>query len=176
MRRIAAHGVRIVVDDFRKDVTKTKKDGARGRLRIDYGDRQVASNPTAAIAWLWKFIDGAKTAGELYGRALVVIAAERYAASRVVLPAAQRAHPQRFGSHKDLADKALAKLAGPHVPASMKQLSKAIDAAQTALHKAEDAARDSASRHVADDNDSDDPTPLDETVDGDLEALLAAEA
>lgn len=176
MRRIAAYGVRIVVEDFREDVTKTKRDGTRGRVRIDYGDRQVASNPAAAIKWLWRFIDGATTAGELYGRALVVIAAERYAASRVVLPAAQRAHPQHFGSHKDLAEKALAKLAGPHVPASIKQLSKAIDAAHTALHKAEDAARDSASRQVADDNDSDDPTPLDETVDGDLEAPLAAEA
>jgi hypothetical protein len=28
---------------------------------------------------LWKFVDGAKTAGELYGRALVVIAAEQHA-------------------------------------------------------------------------------------------------
>jgi ParB/RepB/Spo0J family partition protein len=171
VRRIAAQGVRIVVEDFREDVTKTKKDGTRGRLRIDYGDRQVASNPTAAITWLWKFIDGAKTAGELYGRALVVIAAERYAASRVVLPAAQRSHPQHFGSHKDLAEKALAKLAGPHVPASMKQLSKAIDAAHSALHTAEDAACEGRSRQVADDA-PDDPAPLDE----DVEAPLAAEA
>jgi ParB/RepB/Spo0J family partition protein len=174
VRRIAAHGVRIVVEDFREDVTKTKKDGTRGRLRIDYGDRQVASNPTAATTWLWKFIDGAKTAGELYGRALVVIAAERYAASRVVLPSAQRAHPQHFGSHKDLAEKALAKLAGPHVPASMKQLSKAIDAAHAALHKAEDAVRESRSRQVADDRPDDTP-PVDDTVDEDLDAALAAE-
>ena len=175
MRRIAAHGVRIVVEDFRKDVTKTKKDGTRGRLRIDYGDRQTANDPTAAVKWLWKFIDGAKTAGELYGRALVVIAAERYAASRIVLPAAQRSHPQHFGSHKDLAEKALAKLAGPHVPASMKQLSKAIDAAHAALHKAEGAERETRSRQLAEDG-PDDPAPLDETVDEDLEAPLAAEA
>jgi hypothetical protein len=32
---------------------------------------------------MWRFVDGAKTAGELYGRALVVIAAEQYA-SRLV--------------------------------------------------------------------------------------------
>ena len=171
VRRIAAHGVRIVIEDFRQDITKTRKGGTRGRLRIDYGDRDVANNATAAITWLWKFVGGAKTAGELYGRALVVIAAERYAASCVVLPAAQRAHPQHFGSHKDLAEKALVKLAGPHVPASMKQLSKAIDAAYTALHQAEDAARESRSREVADDG-PDDPAPLDE----DLEAPLAAEA
>jgi hypothetical protein len=48
--------VRIVVEDFREDVTKNKKDGTRGRLRIDDGDRHVANNPTAAITWLWKFI------------------------------------------------------------------------------------------------------------------------
>jgi len=51
--RLAAGGVRLVVDDLRADVTKTRKDGSRGRLRIEYGD---ARDPQAAIAWLWKFI------------------------------------------------------------------------------------------------------------------------
>jgi hypothetical protein len=145
----------MVMEDFRTDVTKTKKDGTRGRLKIDYGDRHVADHPTAAIQWLWKFLDGAKTAGELYGRALVVIAAERYAASRIVLPAAQRQHPQHYGSHKDLAEKALAKLAGPHIPGSVKRLTKAIDAAHTALHKAEDATRNGRDGNVA----ADEPDP-----------------
>jgi ParB/RepB/Spo0J family partition protein len=72
--RIAAGGVRLVIDELRTDVTKTRKDGTRGRLRIDYGDHR---NPEAAVAWLWKFVDAAKTASELYGRALMVIAAER---------------------------------------------------------------------------------------------------
>ena len=31
-------GIRLVIDEFRTDVTKTRKDGSRGRLRIDYGD------------------------------------------------------------------------------------------------------------------------------------------
>ena len=75
-----------MVDDLRADVTRTRKDGSRGRLRVDYGD---ARDPQAAVAWLWKFVDGAKTAGELYGRALVVIAAEQYA-TRLVVPAGQR--------------------------------------------------------------------------------------
>jgi ParB/RepB/Spo0J family partition protein len=35
VRRLAAYGVRIVVEDFRKDVTNAKQDGTRGRLRID---------------------------------------------------------------------------------------------------------------------------------------------
>jgi hypothetical protein len=51
--RIAAGGVRLVVDELRSDVTKTRKDGSRGRLRIDYGDHR---NPDAAVAWLWKFV------------------------------------------------------------------------------------------------------------------------
>ena len=66
--RIAAGGVRLVIDELRSDVTKTRKDGSRGRLRFDYGDHR---NPEAALAWLWKFVDGAKTADELYGRALM---------------------------------------------------------------------------------------------------------
>jgi hypothetical protein len=163
----------MVIEDFRTDVTKTKKDGKRGRLKIDYGDRHAADHPTAAMQWLWKFLDGAKTAGELYGRALVVIAAERYAASRIVLSAAQRQHPQRYGSHKDLAEKALAKLAGPHIPASMKQLTKAVDAAYAALHKAEDSTRNGGGGSVA----ADEPDPTvqlsageESDVDGELDA------
>ena len=52
-------GIRLVVEEFRTDVTKTRKDGSRGALRIDYGDPRKPDGP---IAWLWKFIDGAKTA------------------------------------------------------------------------------------------------------------------
>jgi hypothetical protein len=50
--RIAAGGVRVVIDELRTDVTKTRKDGTRGRLRIDYGDHR---DPEAALTWLWKF-------------------------------------------------------------------------------------------------------------------------
>ena len=56
-----------MVEELRSDVTKTRKDGSRGRLRMDYGDSR---HPQVALQWLWKFIDGAKTPGELYGRAL----------------------------------------------------------------------------------------------------------
>jgi hypothetical protein len=131
--RIAAGGERLVVDELRTDVTKTRKDGSRGRLRVDYGEHR---DPQAAIAWLWKFIDGAKTAGELYGRALVVIAAEQYA-TRLVVSASQRMPATRWSSHKDLAAKALQKLAGPHVPASLTKLEQAVKRAHTAFDKAE---------------------------------------
>jgi hypothetical protein len=119
--RLAAGGVRLVVDDLRSDVAKTRNDGSRGRLGIDYGD---ARDPKAAVAWLWKFIDGAKIAGELYGRALVVSAAERYAApGRAREPAVPAS---RLSSHTDVAAKALRKLAGPHLPASLTRLERAV--------------------------------------------------
>src|SRR5437764_10938888 len=115
-------GIRLVIDEFRSDVTKTLKNGQRGRLRIDYGD---AHKPGDAVKWLWTFVDGAKTAGELYGRALVVICAEQYA-SRLVVPQSQRSHPTRWSSHKDLAAKALTKLTTRHLPASLRQLEAAV--------------------------------------------------
>jgi hypothetical protein len=126
--RIAAGGVRLVVDELRTDVTKTRKDGSRGRLRIDYGDHR---DPQAALAWLWKFVEGARTAGELYGRALVVIAAEQYA-SRLVLPVSQRGPRSPWSSRKDIAAKALKKLAGPHLPASLSAVERAVKRARAA--------------------------------------------
>jgi hypothetical protein len=66
---------------------------------------------------LWKLIDGAKTAGEHCGRALVDTAAEQHATWPVV-PSSQRMPASRWSSHKDIAAKALKKLAGPHVPTS----------------------------------------------------------
>lgn len=135
--RLAVSGIRLVIDEFRADVTKTRKDGSPGRLRIDYGDPRQPEKP---IAWLWRFIDGAKSAGELYGRALVVIAAEQYA-SRMVLPQSQRTHPTGWSSHKDAAAKALRKLAGPHLPASLKQLENAVKRAYREHEQAEQQVR-----------------------------------
>jgi hypothetical protein len=125
IHHLAVAGVRLAVEELREDMTKTRKDGSRGRLKIDYGDPK---EPEAAIEWLWRFLDRARTAGELYGRALVVIAAEQYA-SRLVLPASQRTYREHWGSHRDLAAKALRKLAGRHVPASLKQLERAVEQA-----------------------------------------------
>jgi ParB/RepB/Spo0J family partition protein len=136
--RIAAGGIRLVIDELRTDVTKTRKDGSRGRLRYDYGDHR---DPQAALAWLWKYIDGAKTAGELYGRALVVIAAEQYA-TRLVVPSSQRLPATRWSSHKDLATRALKKIAGPHVPASLARLEQAVKRAHATYDKAEAGARE----------------------------------
>lgn len=123
VHHLAMAGIRLVVEELRSDVTRTRKDGTRGRLKIDYGDPK---QPEAAISWLWKYLDRATSPGELYGRALVVVAAEQYAA-RMVLPASQRNYRAHWGSHKDTAAKALKKLAGPHLPASLKALERAIE-------------------------------------------------
>jgi ParB/RepB/Spo0J family partition protein len=149
--RIAAGGIRVTINELRTDVTKTRKDGSRGRLRYDYDDHR---DPQAAIAWLWRYIDAAKSAGELYGRALVVIAAEQYA-TRLVVPASQRMPATRWSSHKDIAAKALRKLAGPHVPASLTRLEQAVKRAHAAYDKAETAARERqrAERQPVEDDD-----------------------
>jgi hypothetical protein len=137
-------------------------DGTRGRLRIDYGDPR---EPREAIAWLWKFLDGAKTAGELYGRALVIIAAEQYA-SRLVLTASQRGHRSQWSSRKDTAAKALRKLAGPQLPASLSALERAVKRAHAAHDEVEQAQRREARENAAADIE---PTPPVEPTDADGE-------
>ena len=132
---IALRGIRLVIGDFRQDVTKTKKDGTRGALRITYGDGLDHSNQAH---WLWNYLNGAQTAGELYGRALVVIAAEHYA-SRLVVPTSQHRPALQWSSHKDIALKALEKLAGPHLAPTLKALEKAVAKAKREHGEARDA-------------------------------------
>jgi hypothetical protein len=54
----------------------------------------------------------------------------------------------RWSSHKDLAAKALRKLAGPHVPASLTKLEQAVKRAHSTYEKAETTQRE-AQRHEA---------------------------
>ncbi|MDP8967611.1 MAG: hypothetical protein M3N04_03340 [Actinomycetota bacterium] len=61
----------------------------------------------------------------------MVIAAEQHT-SRVVVSSSQRMPSTRWSSRKDIAAKALQKLAGPHVPASLTKLEQAIKRAHTA--------------------------------------------
>jgi hypothetical protein len=149
IQRLAANGIRLVIGELRTDVTKTRKDGTPGRLRIDYGDHR---NPEAAIKWLWRYLEGAKTAGELYGRALVVISAEHYA-SRLVLPSGHRISATRWSSRKDVASKALTRLAGPHIPASLKRLEQAVKRAHSAYEQAQNASRAPAGETPSEDSD-----------------------
>ena len=70
---IAANGIRLVFDQQRETTTPTLKSGERGETKVSYGEVEDAA------AWLWKFVEGARSAGELYGRVLVVFAAQDYA-------------------------------------------------------------------------------------------------
>ncbi len=138
-----------------------RKDGSRGRLRIDYGDQR---EPEAALKWLWRYVDAARTAGDFYGRGLVVISAEQYAA-RMVIPARQRSYRTAWSSHKDIAAKALAKLAGPYLPVSLKALERAVKRAHdeyAAAIKARSAAVPAAG--------TEEPVEADGRVDEEVEA------
>jgi len=59
-----------------------------------------------------------------------------------VVPASQRSAPVRWSSHKDHASKALRKLAGPHLPASLRQLETAVKRADAEYARAERQAHD----------------------------------
>jgi hypothetical protein len=79
----------------------------------------------------------------------VVIAAEQHAC-QLVVPSSQRFGVKRWPSHRDHAAKALQKLAGPHLPVTIKQLEKAIAKAGAELHEAQEQARtESRNRAVA---------------------------
>ena len=72
-------------------------------------------------------MDGARNAGELYGRALVVFAAQHYA-SQLVLPTSQRRSSVLPGSHKDIARMAFERVTKHVLPASHSQLQRAVTA------------------------------------------------
>lgn len=79
---------------------------------------------------------------------LVVIAAEQYA-SRLVVPKSQQTPSTRWSSHKDHAARALEKLAGPHLPASLAQLQKAVERAHRDYDAAGERVRSQAAKDRA---------------------------
>ena len=143
IRSIAAGGIRLVVESLRTDITRTVKGGGRGRLRIDYG-----KDPQPAIDYIWDFLDGATTAGQLYGRALVVVAADRFA-QRMVLPAARQGCRERWYSREDRAIAALEAIAKPHLPASLAQLEAAVAEAHATYERTCAQAREAAAAAAA---------------------------
>ncbi len=118
---VAANGLRLVLDEHRETTTPTLKSGRKGKTKVAYGDAGDA------VKWLWTFVDGAKSAGELYGRVLVVFAAQHYA-SQLVLPASKRRSSALPASRKDAAQKAFERIVKPVLPASCKQLERALAA------------------------------------------------
>ena len=59
----------------RRRVPHGRDEDARRRHTRPAADRlRRPAEPDAALEWLWRYVDGARTAGELYGRGLVVAA------------------------------------------------------------------------------------------------------
>jgi ParB/RepB/Spo0J family partition protein len=116
---IAANGIRLVISEHRTTTTPTLKSGKAGATKVTYGDTEDA------VQWLWRFVDGARTAGELYGRVLVVFAAQAYAHD-LVLPAGQRRGRVVPHSRKDIARKAFERIVKGVLPASSLQLTRAL--------------------------------------------------
>ena len=162
-RTIAENGLRLVLDEHRSTVTPTLNSGKPGKTKVIYGDIDVASK------WLWRFIDGAKTAGELYGRALVVFAAQHYAC-QLVLPNSKRRSSILPGSHKDTARKAFERVTKSVLPASHKALQRALEAEacayRTRVADLDTRVRDERTA-AAEANGSDVAEEMPEPVDGD---------
>lgn len=117
---IAANGIRLVIEEHRTVTTPVLKSGKRGKTKVAYGEVEDAAK------WLWKFIEGAKNAGELYGRVLVVFAAQHYA-QQLVLPAGQRRGSVLPYTRKDTARKAFERITKNVLPASHVQLQRAME-------------------------------------------------
>lgn len=117
---LAATGIRLVFNEHRKTETPLLKSGKRGKTKVTYSEIQDAER------WLWKFIDRANTAGELYGRALVVYAAQHYAQA-LVLPKSQRHGSVLPRSHQEIARKAFERLTKTALPGTHVQLQRAIE-------------------------------------------------
>lgn len=140
---IAANGIRLVIEQHRTVTTPTLKNGEAGRTKVDYGEVEDAAT------WLWTFIDGARNAGELYGRALVVFAAQHYAYD-LVLPTSQRRSSVLPRSRKDAARKAFERVTKSVLPGSYAQLQRALDREARDYAKRQGELTDPASeRHVA---------------------------
>ena len=136
-RTIAANGLRLVLEEHRTTTTPRLKSGKPGQTKVTYREVENASK------WLWKFLAGAKTAGDVYSRALVVYAAQHYA-SQLVLPTAQRRGSALPRSYKDTARKAFEQITKSVLPASYVQLQRAIAAEARSYHKHLDAAEAAA--------------------------------
>jgi hypothetical protein len=139
---IAAAGLRVCVDELSSVEVPKLKSGKDGKPKVVYADLAEAER------WMWKFVDGAKTAGELYGRALVVLWAAHYALDEV-LP-----HGERRGrvvedllSYDDKLIKILERLGKRHLPAQLTRLRRAIALEANAYRKAKDELAAEAARH-----------------------------
>lgn len=172
-RAIAANGIRLVLDEQRTTTTPTLKSGQPGKTKVSYGE------PEAALKWLWAFVDGARTAGELYGRTLVVFACQHYA-NQLALPNSQRRGSVLPRLHRDTARKAFEKVTKTALPGSHRELARAIEREACEYRDKITALERHARATAATDDAGEEPDvePIDdvdaELEDEDLEELQAA--
>ena len=119
------------------------------------------------MKWLWKFVDGAKSAGELYGRTMVVFACQHYA-NQLALPTSQRRPSTLPRSHRNTARKGFEKITKTALPASHRELARAIER-EAREYRARIAALDQHAHAAAMAADDVGEEPDAEPVDGDDE-------
>jgi ParB/RepB/Spo0J family partition protein len=139
---IAANGIRLVIEEHRTVTTPVLKSGKRGKTKVAYGEVENAAT------WLWSFVEGAKSAGELYGRVLVVFASQHYA-QNLVLPASQRRGSVLPGTRKDTARKAFERITKNVLPASHMQLQRALEREARAYTKQQEQLDVASRKHAA---------------------------
>ena len=119
-RTIAANGLRLVLEEHRVTTTPTLRERQagrdEGRLRRRRGRRRSGCGGSSTRR---------RRAGDLYGRVLVVFAAQHYA-HQLVLANSKRRSSVLPSSHKDLARKAFERVTKNALGASHVQLQRAL--------------------------------------------------
>lgn len=112
VRHLAVNGMRLVVEELRADVTKTRKDGTRGRLRSTTAARASPARQSLGCGNSWRRGDRRRAVRPGAG-------GDRRRAVRQPPRAARQParSPQPVVLAQDMAAKALRKLAGPNLPA-----------------------------------------------------------
>jgi hypothetical protein len=137
--QLAVHGLRLCIGELSSAETATRADGTAGRTRVEY------AAPGDAEAWMWRFVDGASNAAELYGRALVVLWAADCALQEV-LPRGDQQPTLVACALEERALTALRKLGRRHVPVALRRLEKAIAAHADEYRERKDALEHDAAR------------------------------
>lgn len=139
LRPLAATGIRLVVEQLREETTPRRAGGTRGVPKITYSTLEEATN------YLRRYVDGARSAGELFGRGLVVFAAQHYAC-QLVLSRHARGH-EVVASFDSRAQTAFAALTRGAEPPALRQLKRAVSRALSEFEAA--AGKQSRARDAA---------------------------
>lgn len=118
-RQMAVAGLRLVLEELRQTEQRQRKDGTPRPAKITYLSGEECE------AALWQLLGRARTARELYGRLVVIVAAGHYA-MQDALPRSGRVSGPDLRSKDDTAVKALERLCNKHLPSTYKNLRKEI--------------------------------------------------